>query len=619
MITSSRESGFSELADAAAYLMKHTGTPDLFERLLRIVAKQLKCTAVRVDYQDAGRNEVRLVHADRISERLARRFNDGYLGPLANSALIGELSSATLQHHEKEGQNLSLICAPITNSDQVIGAVTAMTVVSDETQVNSMLSRVDGLAALASAASASLEARTATTEPSSPPPAPAGVANAKAIAETAHFESPDEFAYSLVNQLSAQLKAETVALGMENRGRMNVLAVSGVSELKAKTPGVTRFTQLMEECLDRNEPVVGQSAQTEELTALPIHRQHSTESQNASICSIPLMYGEQVGGVVTIQRSADLPFKPEEISHLAKALAPYGNALKVLESANRSLPRHFMDSGRSAIRRNLVGWRLLCLTLVGALIAWVCLGTLTYRPLCQTRIVAAGLRHFSAPFGGKLKQVPVSPGQFVRRGQVLAVFDTTDLRLQLNSLRRNIQAKEIEKTYAIDNDDLPKAALHRAEIAALRARLDAVEQQIREAKITAPVDGNVVLSDLPQRVGQVFQQGDRLLQVAPQGDWMLEIQVPDDVISYVAPKQSGSFATLALPTHRQPFEIEHIDAAAQVIDDENVFVARARLTNRPDWMRSGMEGTAQIEAVDRPVWWVCFHTAIDWVQTNFWL
>ncbi|MFK7817250.1 MAG: HlyD family efflux transporter periplasmic adaptor subunit [Planctomycetaceae bacterium] len=615
MISSAGSSAMPGLANAAAYLMQNSGTRDLFERLLQVGSQQLQPAVIRVDYVESGQAHARQAHADAIQEPVAQQFSERYLGPVAKSALTGESSGTVLTHYQNENQQLSVICAPIVKSERVLGAVTVLTANRDQHSLDLMVARVDSLGAMASAAC--LGRPTATAEDSG---AEASFAKqAGAVAATAHFTSANEFAYGLVNQLSAQLKAETVSMGIESAGRVQIMAVSGVAEVKHRTPGVTALSQLMEECLDHGEPVIAQTEPVEGVRSLPIHRQHSNARKGVAVVSIPLIHNDLVRGVITIQRSADRRFAADEVARMSTGLSPYGNAIKLIEKANRSLPRHAIDSSKVTLRRNARGRRLFCLAALGSLIAWMCLGTLPYRPLCETRVIAADLRHFSAPFGGKLQQVFVDPGQSVEAGQLLAEFDTVELRLQRNALRRELQAKQIEKKHALEADERAAAALHGAELQTLQAQIDAIEQQIREAKVVAPIAGSVMLGDLQQRVGQIFQQGEEVLQLAPPGDWMLEMEVPDSIISYVTATQSGSFAASALPTHRQQFVIEHIDGAAQVIGDKNVFVARGRLSENPVWMRSGMEGTARIEAIDRPVWWICFHSAVDWARINFWL
>jgi hypothetical protein len=56
-----------------------------------------------------------------------------------------------------------------------------------------------------------------------------------------------------------------------------------------------------------------------------------------------------------------------------------------------------------------------------------------------------------------------------------------------------------------------------------------------------------------------------------------------------------------------------------MMQDRNVFIARAPLEAHPDWMRTGMEGTARVETISRPVWWVAMHRVVDWGRMNFWL
>jgi len=213
----------------------------------------------------------------------------------------------------------------------------------------------------------------------------------------------------------------------------------------------------------------------------------------------------------------------------------------------------------------------------------------------------------------------VTPGQAVRQGDLLFEFDTSDLQLQLIRLLRDIAAAQIEVREAISSDDVSMAALARSRMNVLKTQAAAIQKQIDNAKIVAPDDDTVVLSDLQQRVGQAFPRGEEVLQFASGGDWLLEIEVPDDIVYYIAPQQTGSFAAASLPEDRQPFRIDSVDGGAQVIENRNVFVARAVVGAHPSWMKSGMEGTARIDSVPRPVWWVALHRVVDWARSSYWI
>jgi biotin carboxyl carrier protein len=401
-----------------------------------------------------------------------------------------------------------------------------------------------------------------------------------------------------------------------------VEAISGTADFKANSPAVALARQAMEECMDHGRVVSVQHAQLPEMEVLPIHRQWSTETGNACVCSIPLLEGTQIVGVISIRRHAANPFRSEELEKLQQLIAPYGSAIRVVDKASRSVGMQLKtaagESARKTFGPGAWGRRIVLGSLAVALL-WFLMGSMTYRPLCRTRVVAADLRHFSAPYNGRLKKVYVRAGQEVSAGELLAEFDTADLWMGLNRLTRQIRATQVEFRQAMEEDDLAKAALNRAQVSVLQAEAATIQKQIRESRILAPSEGTVLLTDLEQRVGQTFAQGEQLLQFAAAGEWLLEIEVPDDIANYVSPAQVGTFAAASFPTERQPFEIQHMDGAATTVHDRNVFIARASLQSRPDWMRSGMEGTAQVTTVDRPVWWVALHRVVDWARLHFWI
>jgi len=624
----------------------------LFEKVLHICTEQLPATVGRVDFRVGSLLQSRMTHNPKMANGLAQRFNDEYLSPVADSVMSSGDPEPQLKNYERGEQKMTLISAPVIDiiTGKIEAAVTLM-LAGGAYKPEVILPRLDGIVALASAVLAGKAGTTPvasalqsqpvveSTAPASaaveqnPEAAPApetlresapvsDIQHASALAKTSQFKSTKEFGYSLVNSICGQMQAEQVIFGVQKNQRVIVEAVSGTPDFKPSGPGVTAIRQAMEECVDQGNVMVAQHHQPEGFEALPIHKQWATDTNNSCVCSIPLTDGTDVTGVVSIRRSANKPFKPEEVSGLQKMLAAYGSAIPVVDKANRTMGTQLKtavgDSARSTFSKGSIGRKVTLIAFIVGML-WFVFGTLTYRPLCRTRVTAADMRHFSSPFDGKLKQVYVKPGQLVEAGELLAEFDTADLQLELNSLKRQVSATTVEFRQAIDDKKLPEAALAKSQLSVLDSQKVALQKRIDDAKIVAPENGVVLISDLEQRIGQVFQQGDEILQFAANGDWLLEIEVPDDIVSYVAPEQSGTFAAASAATQKLDFRIEHIDGAASTIEDRNVFIARAPLQEQPDWMRTGMEGTARIQTVDRPVWWVAMHRVVDWGRRNFWL
>lgn len=624
-----------------------------YEKVLAVSMEQFGASVGRVDFATGGKDESHLQHNPRMELRLAERFSKEYLEPLAGSVANAIDSEPQMKRYQRGEQTMTLLTASVMNiaEDKSDAVITLM--FGGEHAPEILLPRIDGITAVASAvlisktlsarndvrqqemspkpavAAAGATATGAAVATGQPGPQPAAHGSAAAdlqattaLSKAAQFKSTKEFGYSIVNSLATQLQAEQVSFGIERNQRIVVEAISNVADFKANSPGVQIVRQAMEECLDHENFVLVQNEKIEgEYESLPIHQQWAAESNNASVFSLPLKQGNGITGVVSIRRAMDKPFRKEEIAGLLQMLTPYGVALPVVEKANRGVGAQLKTAVRTTARETVskgsIGRKVLFGgLLLGAL--WFIFGSMTYRPICRTRVTAANMRHFSAPMAGQLKVVNVEPGQKVAQGELLVQFDTADLQLRLNSLTKEISSTQVELREAMARDELAAAALARSQINVLQAQVNALQKQIQDSSIVAPFDGTVVLADLQQRVGQNFPQGEEILQIAAEGDWMLEIEIPDDIANYISPDQEGVFSAAASPSDKLAFKVQYVDGAAISMDDRNVFMAHAPMKSRPEWMMTGMEGTARIETVSRPVWWVAMHRAVDWARMNFW-
>ena len=446
--------------------------------------------------------------------------------------------------------------------------------------------------------------------------------NPAALGKIAGHSSPREFAFSIVNALANQCGAEQVAFGITVGQRIQLLAISGLADFKPSSPGVAMMTQAMEECLDFGSLIACPMPAGMDIVPLPIHRRWSTEAGAASVCSVPLSDSEGVSAVVSLRRTATRPFTKDELSSLTRTLQPYGHALRMLDRATRPLQQQMKFAAKESLQKSFAAGSTGRLGLIGGLMLvglWLVFGSLTYRPICTARVVAENMVQMTAPSNAKLLKSYVQPGQEVQAGQLLAEFDTTETTLQLQSLEREIASAEVEVRRSITARDTSSAALHKARVGVLMTQAAGLQERLERARLVAPENGTIVRADLEKRIGQMFAPGDMVLEFAPKGGWNLEIQVPDDIGTLVQPTQIGTFAAASYSSHSMPFEIQYVGGTAQVVDGNNVFIAQAPLAERPEWMKSGMEGTARVSTVEKPVWWVLAHRVIDWCRLSFWI
>lgn len=102
----------------------------------------------------------------------------------------------------------------------------------------------------------------------------------------------------------------------------------------------------------------------------------------------------------------------------------------------------------------------------------------------------------SFPFGGVVDDVRVTPGQRVRRGEVLAVLDAAPALAQRDAARAALDKAERDAARAARLEGAATAPMQtedaRTGVAVARAQLDGAEFQARRSTLVAPSDGVVV-------------------------------------------------------------------------------------------------------------------------------
>ena len=577
----------------------------LLKALFDLCVKQFSPLVARLDYKVRGKLTTEVANDPRLNDPIAQRFNSEYLEPVGISMYAAKAPKPTTRAYDSMEPKLAMVCAPVVNlkSGETDAVISAM-VSNSRGQAGQILARLDALTALVSAVADS----------------PTGLARidneARAIHNLADVESPKQFAYSLVNSLCNRSRSELVSFGIVRGKRIEVLAVSGITQFKHSSPGIAVQRQAMEECLDAGKTILHQNNSLSEV--YPIHRQWAAES-NGCLLSIPINSGDNTTGVVCLRRPASSPFTEEEINALIEIAQPYGSAVRLVDRATQSLSRQMRTAVGQSAKRNRTPLRLLMWAGLIAAGYWFATGSMMFKPICSSVVASAEVRHFSAPFQARLKKVHVEPGASVKEGQLLAEFETREMRLEFAAIQAEIGETEVNMREALQQGNASQAGLQKAHIDVLRTRASALEERIARATILAPQDGNVVMGDLTRRLGDIFQQGEEVLQFTPNTGWVLEIRIPDSVASHIVPGQSGEFSSAARSNESIQFEIQSVDGAAQVVEEQNVFIARAPLNKNPKWMRSGMEGFAQVKTQEQPAWWVLCHGAIDWARMNFWL
>jgi multidrug efflux pump subunit AcrA (membrane-fusion protein) len=254
-----------------------------------------------------------------------------------------------------------------------------------------------------------------------------------------------------------------------------------------------------------------------------------------------------------------------------------------------------------------------------------------------------------APENGTIISVPVRHGQTVQAGDLLAQLENTELSVQIANLlgRQRITQEQWQANHrALLDSGRGRPKLHPAdenrlsgELLQLKQTLAGIEQELqllREQEsrlaIRAQQAGEVVTWQVEQLLlRRPVQQGQALMSVVnPEGDWELELQVPErrlrhlDAAQLAQPQQplAVSFMLSNLPGREFSGLVREIERTTEASPEGNVIFVRVTFDKHQlPPLRSDTSVTAKLHCGQRSLGYVWFCDLIETVQTHvlFWL
>ena len=212
-------------------------------------------------------------------------------------------------------------------------------------------------------------------------------------------------------------------------------------------------------------------------------------------------------------------------------------------------------------------------------------------------------RNLYAPVAGVIQKVSVTHGQFVHEGDELCLLESKELEKEFKKLVADKQqaesqalflAKQIGSNHQIKDDERVqlKGQENEAKIKVDSAekQLKILQEQFDSMHIRAPQDG-IITTWMPEKTlkGRPVEIGTELLQIAAvDGEWEMEVEVPDDDMGPIleaqsklekeiaaGTKPSGStleayFIAATGPEHKYPGFVRRIAAKAETVETKHV-------------------------------------------------
>ena len=241
-----------------------------------------------------------------------------------------------------------------------------------------------------------------------------------------------------------------------------------------------------------------------------------------------------------------------------------------------------------------------------------------------------------APYQGTVVELPVEHGQIVHKGDLL-------VRLESKDLERQLKEKTAERGSALSQMDVLARQVREAtrarpdEVNQLQGQLQAekikangaleqiniLREQIDSLSVTSPQDGIITTWEVKKSLmGRPLEIGQELVTIAAlDGEWVLEVEVPDDDMGPILDAQSklereikagkkspgaaleAYFVTATDPEHRYPGFVRRIGSKAELVEQKHVVKltvgfkdsVRKDFLSRNQSLRPGAEVRARVD------------------------
>lgn len=430
-------------------------------------------------------------------------------------------------------------------------------------------------------------------------------------------------ATAFVTQLATRLGCDRVSVGFVRGDRVEVLGLSHSAQFAKQMNLFRSIGMAMEESVDQQAILVWPDTDAHDAHAVShAHEQLARGHGARAVCTVPFLDRDgEAFGALTLERTADEPFDAETVQLCDTVAALVGPVLQDKRSNDRPLPIKIRDSLWTQVLRLIGPGHAVRKLVVGVLLilaVFFAVAHGTYRVTAESTLEGAVQRAVVAPYRAFLSEVSARAGDVVAEGDLLALLDDRDLRLEYARWSSERDQYAVERQKAMAEGDRASRNVLDKKIRQAEAQLALLDEQIARSRIVAPFDGVVVQGDLSQSLGSPVELGDVLFEIAPLDAYRLKLEVDERDIADVAVGQEGGLVLTGLPRERFRFAVSRITPVTVAEEGRSYFVVEASLRDASERLRPGMEGYAKIEIDRRRLIRIWTRRMIDWIRLKAW-
>ena len=429
-------------------------------------------------------------------------------------------------------------------------------------------------------------------------------------------------AMNFVTELATHYNCSRVSIGFIKKDHIVVNAMSHNAQFSEKSNLVRTIGSAMDEVYDQRDIIVYPNPENKEVPLITrAHEELVKQFGSGTACSIPIVCDEKIVGVLTFERGEESIFDEDIVETFESVVSLAGPILEEKRNNDQLLIFKIRDSISRQLEK-ITGPRHVAYKLTSGLLVFSMLFFIfaksDFRISADTVIEGQIQRVASSPFDAFVVESDVRAGDIVKQGQVLAVLDDKDLKLERMKLLGQKHQLSSQYREAMAKNDRAQVRIAMAKSDQIAAQLNLVEYKLKRTKLLAPFDGVVVSGDLSQALGAPVTKGEVIFEVAPLDAYRVILKVDERDINYIKDGQTGKLILSSIPGEELFFTVSKITPVSSANEGRNYFRVEAKLEQLSQNLRPGMEGVGKIEVGEENLFWVWTYKVGSWIRLWMW-
>ncbi len=430
---------------------------------------------------------------------------------------------------------------------------------------------------------------------------------------------------AIVNQPQLVIPYERAAIALEQRGRLTIQAISGISKVDTSDPAIQTLTDVLRwtaglqtevHVTQHDEEIDDPRPETREK-----FRRYFEAAGSRGFYAIPLTDEEGSLGVLSFE-SPDPDFLTDLHIEVIKILASQATLALRNASLYKEVPfigilepliekkRRFMalERRRRAVRAGALA----------AVVLVLVLAPIPLRVAGTAQVTPDQTQYVRAEQDGVVEKVFVHEGDRVAPGTPLAQMADWNQRAAVAALQARYNSATAQVAQALVNNNAGVAGQRQLEATYLRGELARASEELSRMTLRAQMAGVVATPYAEDLAGRKVSLGDPLMELVSTDSVSVDVAVPERDVSLLRVGDAARVKLDSFPTRTFSGRVGVVSPASQVVGDDRAFYARIMVANPQGRLRSGMQGYGKIRTGLRPLGYVLFRVPALWAWSKLW-